>query len=335
MTRRVGRLLPPLRRLHDDRAAWVQAAQWREQELSELRPALENAQREAGEAKQQLEELLRNQPLYPPGHYYSPVPDLDAARRQTARIWPPALPELPGIDLNVPGQLALLKEFGRLYPDQPFSSDDQPGLRYRLDNEMYGYGDGLTLHFMLRLRQPARVLELGSGWSSAAMLDTDERFLDSRTEFTFVDPYPQRLNRLLRDSDAERVRVLETGAERLPIDEFSRLQSGDLLFIDSSHVSKVGSDVNHLVLDVLPQLSPGVIIHVHDVFYPFEYPREWVMEGRAWNEAYLLRAYLTNNPRTKVLWFGDYLRKFHQDDIAAAMPLATANPGCALWLEQT
>jgi hypothetical protein len=115
---------------------------------------------------------------------------------------------------------------------------------------------------------------------------------------------------------------------------FERLDAGDMLFIDSSHVAKAGSDVNFLVFEVLPRLAPGVLVHFHDIWYPFEYPRQWLDEGRAWNESYLIRAFLMFNPAFKIVLYNAYVTRFHQDYLAGAMPLYLKDTGGSLWLQR-
>jgi hypothetical protein len=112
------------------------------------------------------------------------------------------------------------------------------------------------------------------------------------------------------------------------------LEANDILFIDSSHVSKAGSDVNHLFFTVLPRLKPGVLVHVHDVFYPFEYPLGWLRQGRAWNELYLLRAFLQYNTAFEMLFFNSFLWKHHKEQLAAKLPRMATNPGGSIWLRK-
>jgi hypothetical protein len=121
----------------------------------------------------------------------------------------------------------------------------------------------------------------------------------------------------------------------VPSSVFDILGAGDILFIDSSHVSRIGSDVNQLFLDVFPRLPPGVHIHIHDIFYPFEYPQRWLQRGRAWNEAYLLRAYLAGNPSIRITWFNDYLKQCHGPAVAAQLPGWAPETGSSIWLETT
>jgi hypothetical protein len=105
-----------------------------------------------------------------------------------------------------------------------------------------------------------------------------------------------------------------------------------MLFIDSSHVSRIGSDVNQLFLEVIPSLPAGVHVHIHDIFYPFEYPRRWIYRGRAWNESYLLRALLINNDHLQISWFNSYLAHRHRETLAAALPQWGVDPGSSIWL---
>ena len=270
--------------------------------------------------------------MHPPGHYASPIPSLPEVRARENEIFARP-PTVPGIDVREGDQLELVREFAALYADQPFGIKQQEGLRYHLDNQWFGFADGLMLHCMLRAKRPARIIEVGSGFSSAAILDTRDRFLPD-LECTFVEPYPDRLRRLLSDDDAQRNRIIEEPVQRVALDVFDDLRAGDFLFIDSTHVSKVGSDVNRLVFDVLPRLQPGVFVHFHDIGWPFEYPKQWVYAGRAWNEAYLVRALLTFSSAFEIVLFNHYLSLFHGPEVEAAMPLWARAPGGSLWIRR-
>jgi predicted O-methyltransferase YrrM len=271
---------------------------------------------------------------FPPGHFYSPIPDVDQVLAQGERIFAPASPTVPGVDLNVNEQLRLLDQLATYMPDQPFADGPSPGLRYYFENPYYRYADGLFLHAIMRHFRPKRIIEVGSGFSSAVMLDTDERFLDRSTEFTFVEPHAQRLRQLLRPGDSGYARIIEREVQQIPLELFASLTAGDILFIDSSHVAKVGSDVNHLVFSVLPELADGVIVHFHDVFYPFEYPKDWIVGGMAWNEAYVLRAFLQFNQAFGILLFNDYLGQLHRQALQQRAPLAIRDTGGSLWLRK-
>jgi hypothetical protein len=122
--------------------------------------------------------------------------------------------------------------------------------------------------------------------------------------------------------------------QEVGLEKFKALRENDILFIDSSHVSKINSDVNYIFFTILPQLHPGVYIHFHDIFYPFEYPKEWIYEGRAWNEIYLLRAFLQHNAVFKIVFFNTFLEYFHAKRFQEDMPLCLKNPGGSVWLKK-
>ncbi|QEL16085.1 class I SAM-dependent methyltransferase [Limnoglobus roseus] len=271
---------------------------------------------------------------YPPGHFASPLPDHAEVERKHAAL--SAADELPGIDLHAGEQLELLKELAA-YPC-PFSDRPTPVFRYHFENEFFTYGDACYLFGMLLHHRPQRVIEIGSGFSSALMLDVRDRF-DVKPALTFIEPYPTRLNSLLTPADRESCTLIEKPVQDVPLELFRQLEANDILFLDSSHVSKIGSDVNFVLFEVLPALRPGVLVHIHDIFWPFEYPKAWYDKGWAWNEAYLVRAMLTGGDRYRVVLFPSYLEARHPEAIRAAMPTAlrraTATPttgASSLWL---
>jgi predicted O-methyltransferase YrrM len=250
-----------------------------------------------------------------------------AARERDAG--PPA-----GVELREPAQLALLEELARFYPAMPFAPAPTPGLRYRFDNESYSYADGIFLYSMLRHLRPRRLIEVGSGFTSALVLDTNERFLDNRVECTFIEPHPDLLLSLLSEDDRRRSRLIAAPLQEVDAALFESLEAGDILFIDSTHVAKANSDVNRLFFEILPRLAPGTMVHLHDVFPSFEYPLEWLRLGRAWNEQYLLRAFLQYNEHFEVRLFGSYMVARHADWFHRNMPLCLVNPGGAFWMQR-
>ena len=276
-------------------------------------------------------ELAEYRRGWPPGHFYSPIPALDEIRRREHELFGRSPAQLPGIDLRVDAQLELLTEIGELTADQPWSDEPSVDARYHFDNPNFRHGEALPLLGLLCRTRPVRVLEVGSGYSSAAILDVAEWFLEG-VACTFVEPQPALLRSLLRPEDD--VELLACPVQAVPLDRFERLADGDVLFIDSTHVAKTGSDVNYLVHEVLPRLAPGVLVHVHDIHHPFEYPREWVLEGRAWNEAYVVRAFLEFNAAFEVLLFPSYLAQHHRRELEAALPLTARGAGSSLWLRR-
>ncbi len=185
----------------------------------------------------------------------------------------------------------------------------------------------MMMHF-----KPQRIIEVGSGFSSAMMLDTKDRMLDGNLELTFIEPYPHRLKKLLQDTDAAKCTLIEKLVQDVPTEMFQQLQANDILFIDSSHVAKSGSDVVHLYTEVLPRLNPGVVIHVHDIYWPFEYPKQWLENRWAWNETYFLRSLLQNNAHLSIRFFMQYLARRHPDALAA-MPFPVNIAGSSVWLQ--
>jgi hypothetical protein len=166
------------------------------------------------------------------------------------------------------------------------------------------------------------------------MLDTNDLFLSKATAFTFVEPHPERLESLASAADLATHRLVRAAVQDVPQSLFDCLEANDFLFIDSSHVVKVGSDVGHLLTHVLPRLNDDVIVHFHDVFWPFEYPEQWFAEGRAWNEDYVLRAFLQFNERFEILLFNSYLAVHHSRSLQQHLPLALEDPGGSLWLRK-
>jgi hypothetical protein len=267
----------------------------------------------------------------PPGHFYSPIPTMHEIEAQQERIF--QRPDhLEGLDLNEDAQLALFKTLAPLINDVSFNAEPEPERRYFTNNPSYGQGDGSILQAFLRHLRPARYLEVGSGWTTALTLDTNDHYLDGRLRITCIEPYPDDLNRLVRPGDD--VEIIISPVQDVDLARFSELESGDILFIDCSHVVKTGSDAHYLITRVLPVVPSGVYIHIHDMFWPFEYPRSWIDEGRVWTEAYLLHAFLSFNPEFEILLFNDWLTSKHNELMVAEVPALAAGAGGALWLRR-
>jgi predicted O-methyltransferase YrrM len=269
----------------------------------------------------------------PPGHFYSPLPDPADIERNTDRFYAPSKDD--AVNLNAASQRQLLRQLAAYRSEFDWPDQATNGKRFWLKNGFFGHGDAVVLYALLRYLKPSRIVEVGSGFSSALILDTNDRYFNSSLDLTFIDPYPARLQALLTESDRQRTRLIASPVQDVPLDVFLSLSTNDILFIDSSHVSKIGSDVNHLIFSVLPRLKDGVVVHFHDVFYPFEYPLEWLREGRSWNEAYLLRAFLQYNSAFEIILFNSFLWQHDSDFVQSQMPLIGLNPGGSLWLRKT
>ncbi|MFN5962680.1 MAG: class I SAM-dependent methyltransferase [Verrucomicrobiota bacterium] len=265
-------------------------------------------------------EQVRKQGAYPAGHYYSPIPAEEEVLAYVKSGNPPGS-ELLGIDLNGDAQRELLDEYIKFYQEIPFRDEAKTEHRYYYKNTWFSCDDAIFLYSFLRRHQPKRIIEIGSGFSSAVMLDTIDGFFSQRPEITFIEPDPERLLGLLRDSDKGKVTLIDKKIQDIPTEVLLSLESGDLLFIDSSHVVKCNSDLHHLMFEILPRLRPGVFVHFHDVFYPFEYPSEWLVKGRYWNENYFLRAFLSYNSEWKIVFFSTYVQQIFSDLVKEKMPL--------------
>lgn len=282
----------------------------------------------------ELVTLKKNLCFVPPGHFYSPIPALDEIRRDDAAIFKSVPATIAGLDLHEAEQLDLLNQFVAYYDAMPFQAEKRDGLRYYFENPAYSYSDAILLHCMIRYLKPRRIIEIGSGFSSCMTLDTNELCFDGSIETVFIEPYPELLLSLIKDADKRSIKILSSRLQDVDPAHFAALRANDILFVDSTHVTKVNSDVNRIFFEILPSLAPGVHVHFHDVFFPFEYPREWVYEGRAWNEAYLLRAFLQYNSAFQVVLMNTFMEQFHESFFQQKMPLCLKNRGGSIWLRK-
>lgn len=269
------------------------------------------------------------------GHFYSLYPNLMEMENLKLNN---SNKSIEDIDFNEDEQLEYLQKMVCLYDSLPdwvkvLEENENSKYRYRFLNAAFSPGDSVGLHCMLRILKPRKMIEVGSGWTSAVTLDTNEYYLENQVELTFIEPFPERLKSLLKSKD--RVNLMECKLQDIPLEYFKQLEDGDILFIDSTHVSKLGSDVNYLFFEILPTLQKGVYIHFHDIFYPFEYPEEWTKKGMVWNELYLLRAFLMNNPFYKIIFFQNMMEQRHPDMFMEKWPLKDLPiHGGSLWLKK-
>lgn len=274
-----------------------------------------------------------------PGHFYSPIPDLDDVARHADKIYPTQETALrvPGVDLRLEAQHELLDRLEPLLDGVDFPATREAaasrGRRYFTDNDSYGSGDGIFLTLLLRYLTPDRLIELGSGYSTACTLDARDEWLP-KLDVTLIEPYPDTLGTVMRTADWSSVRHLKVGTQDADLATFEELGAGDILFIDSTHVAKTGSDVTWIFGEVLPRLAPGVWIHIHDIFPRFEYPPAWVEQGRGWTEAYLLRAFLAFNSEFQIELWPNLLRALEPDQMLARFPQLLNNGGGAIWLSR-
>lgn len=277
-------------------------------------------------------EYVKNS-CYPPGHFYNPIISIDEIKIDENRIWDKEkIDGILGIDLNTKEQIKLVKEFYKIYEDLPFKKEKTSKLRFYYGNKFYSYTDAIFLYSMIRYYNPKKIVEVGSGFSSALMLDVNELFFDNKINLTFIEPYPDRLMGLIKENEKSTT-IIKNKIQETPINIFKELSSGDILFIDSSHIVKTGSDVSFIINEVLPILNKGVIVHFHDIFYPFEYPKSWVFGGRNWNESYFIKSFLMYNNSFEIMLFSSYLHK-HHSYIFEYIPLCYKNSGGNLWIRK-
>jgi hypothetical protein len=271
------------------------------------------------------------------GHFYSPVVNPDDLRGRP--LWDSPR-DVRGIDFNDASHLDILT---RLFPlhigsytyEDLAPSEDETLDRYYTGNSQFGWLDSRALFVLMSEWKPRRVIEVGSGYSSLLMADINHRILGGACEVTCIEPYPRPFLRRAIPGLGE---LIECKVQEVPLERFEALEAGDILFIDSSHVAKTGSDVNELYFEVLPRLRPGVMIHVHDIFLPMEYPRAWVVEeNRSWNEQYLVRALLMYSTAFRVRFGSSYAVHRFRTEVMRALNQVEGHPpgGGSLWIERT
>lgn len=304
--------------------------------VSELQSCLANCEREIGDLRLKVEQSAREALWVPQGHFYSPVVNPNERSVQQAL----ASEAQPDQELNEFGieESTLLQWFHRVaehYRQHPFAEQPSGSGRYFYANPNFPLADALALlTFMVEFR-PVRLIEVGSGYSSCAAIDVSEQYLNRKVRFTFIDPHPELALQLAGAESEYADCFVRAKLQDVPTERFAELEPNDILFLDSSHVSKTGSDVVDYLFRIIPSLKPGVLIHIHDIFFPFEYPRAWVeAENRSWSEAYILRAYLHGNSSLRVLYFSDWFYKCRRSLVEAQIPDCIAHRGGSLWMEK-
>jgi hypothetical protein len=241
---------------------------------------------------------------------------------------------MPGIDWNEATQLELLQHLRPYVEDihYPVAQPADPKT-YFYQNDQFPVLDAEVLFCLLRHFKPQRMIEVGAGFSSLITAQVNRDFLHNKLHFSCIEPYPRQF--LIDGVDGISELVVHKVWD-VPLSYFNTLEDGDILFIDSSHVSKVGSDVNYLFFEVLPRLNKGVLVHIHDIFLPDEYPKTWVIgEGRHWNEQYLTRAFLEFNASFEVLWGAHFMAKYHGKEVQRVFTrFPRLGGGGSLWLRR-
>jgi hypothetical protein len=273
----------------------------------------------------------------PPGHFYSPIVDLDEVEQEPRRsqIWPQTPRAMPGVDWREDAQIALCRDiFARQERLEFLDEASADPTAYFALNDQYPPLDAWVLEGMLRWLRPPRMIEVGSGFSSLVTARVNREEFRSQMRFTCVEPYPRQF---LVDGVPGVSDLIVSKIQDVPLGEFESLAAGDVLFLDTSHVVKTGSDTTWLFHEVLPRLAPGVIVHVHDIFLPYDYPEAWVREGRSWNENYLMHSFLLYNSAFEILFGSMYMMNLQPAVVVEAFPgwpHHASSGGGALWLRR-
>lgn len=276
-----------------------------------------------------------------PNHFYQPVPD---TRALDDSIWT-RRSKLAGIDINASKQIELLEVFtGYRAEYESFSTrTGKEPWQFKMDNPGFGPIDAEVLYCIIRRFQPRKILEIGCGHSTYLSAEAVLKNCDLNgvvAELTAVDPLP---GRTVKFGFPGLSRLIAMTIDRVDPAEYESLEENDILFIDSSHVLKIGSDVQYEYLEILPRLKKGVLVHIHDIFFPCEYPEIWVRGMRRfWNEQYLVQAFLSFNSVFEIVWCGSYMHLNHPDKLQQAFPSYdpdtvwnTIRPGAtSLWIRK-
>lgn len=283
----------------------------------------------------QLEQRAATAPqiLYQPGHYFSPLPDtteLTPIHRQE-QIWPDEPPIFPGIDWRNEAQVAFCENVLAAQERIAFSQVPAELPReFFYPNDSFPVLDAWILEGMLRHYRPRRMIEVGSGMSSLVTAQVNREYFGGDLHFTCIEPYP--LPHVFNINGVSDLRV--ELVQDTPLELFQTLESGDVLFIDSSHTVKTGGDVTFLLNTVVPRLAPGVIVHIHDIYLPTDYPKQWVFQGRGWNEQYLIEAFLNFNSEFEILLGAQWMVQHHPEIVERLFGISPYRGGGSLWIQR-
>jgi len=254
-------------------------------------------------------------------HYYRPIPDTRELRQRKG-LWENKS-ELVGIEMNESDQLIFARKvFPSFKEEYEFPRrETRVPYEFYLDNPQFGPVDAEVAYSMVRHFLPKKIIEIGSGYSTylmakACLLNKERSGVE--TELHAIDPYPRGT---LVQGFPGLSSFTQEKAENIELSFYSQLDKGDILFIDTTHIVTTGGEVNCLFLEVLPRLRSGVIVHIHDIFLPREYPRDWVLRMRRfYTEQYLLQAFLVYNQSFKVLWCASYMHFHYPQELEAVFP---------------
>jgi hypothetical protein len=284
--------------------------------------------------KPEFLEKTRVKSDWPIGHFYSPIVDPGTVVDYVGAAKKAGAAGIAGIDFHLDRMLEFWKQNTAFIARAPFKKLPVDHLRFFWSESPYPIGDAATYRAILNHVRPSKIIEIGSGFSTACALDTLDEIGAAATSITCIEPYPAALRRRLRPGDLGRITLLESGVQQVDPTPFEGLGKGDILFIDSTHVLKTGSDVHFELFTILPRLRPGVLVHFHDIRWPFEYPDPFIFERNySWNEAYALRALLMYSARFSVFFYSSLFAERHRSLVRETFPDFLINPGSSIWLQ--
>jgi predicted O-methyltransferase YrrM len=267
-----------------------------------------------------------------PNHYYWPLNDVEFLREHPELWHDRGLPA--GIDWDLDGQVAFARELAASYgelaeiAERPAAVDMSSPTTFI--NGSFPDADACAYYGVIRSRQPRRVVEVGAGWSTIFLAEALARN-DAKVDVVLIEPEPDQrlLSRLPAGWDIRRSLL-----QFVDLSVFDALRPGDVCFYDGSHVARAGSDVNWFLFEVLPRLKPGVMVHVHDIYWPDDYHDQWVYgDGLSWNEQYVLQAFLMHNSAYRVRLANHMLFRTREADVRKIYP--SWPDGGSIWVEKT
>lgn len=294
---------------------------------------------------------------YPPGHFYSVIPLLteSSIQEEEDKKEEKKIPFL-GLDFRDDRHWTILKElptyltyFDTTFGIAPFEDKEDLDRKvkertnyffYSIFNDNFGWMDARLLYYLLQKKKPRKIIEIGCGNSTLLIFNTKKMF-GLNLEIICIEPYPH--DYILTLHKEGHVQLIESKLEDVESDIFSSLEANDILFIDSSHVGKYKSDVLFYFSNIFPLLKKNVLVHIHDIFFPLDYPSSWLKIGRFWNEQYFLYVFLQYNTKFSVLFGNAYAlykfpkqlfelqKNFYEHQHQLAFP-ATPFGGGSFWL---
>jgi predicted O-methyltransferase YrrM len=246
---------------------------------------------------------------FPSGHFYSTIPtsqEVQSGLIKSDSSIKNLIRDLKLSDFQMLNLGKKILDIGQNYSNAVFSDSTISDPRKAL---AFSPRDSLVLYSMLEIFKPNKVIEIGAGESTTTILDSI-KMNELNTKVISIEPYPEFLLGKITKRKFKNFELISKKVQDTNLDLYKSLKANDILFIDSTHVVKIGSDVNFIFENILPTLEKGVIVHVHDIIWPFEYHETWLTSKIYWNEAYFLRALLSNSDRYEVIWFGSYFEKY-------------------------